>query len=286
MEDTLLVATKSKPIADGFKSGFKRNYKVSVKDDISKIIDLIDDRSKYVVIDAEIAGSSPIMYCYMLMNTLKNRKIRSSFIVRNIEDIKKLEKCSWNIAGPDSILMRDGRKNSIDSMIKSVSRYLNPDLGRKIKFVEYNDKGKCFLVVFFNDKIYELDRACIDEGGKDKIDISCITIGKESDCFVIHYKSGEKHEIPWDYVLYHCEPEYEYYKGKEDKSAIKERDGKIGERIKRIRSEKGITQEQLADLTGIKRSNISRLESGKHTVTLPTLERIADALNIQVVQLI
>lgn len=286
MEDTLLVATKSKPIADGFKSEFKRYYKVNVKKEISEIIDSINDSSKYVVIDAEVAGRSSNYYCYMLMNILKTRKIRSSFIVRNIEDIRKLEKCSWNIVGPDSIILQDKGKNKVNSLVDSVSKYLNPDLWRRIKFVAYNEKKASFLVVFCNNKIYELDRAYIDEENKEAYDISDVIVDKEGYNFIIHYGSGDKHEVPWDYVLYHCEPEYEYYKGKEDKSAIRDRDRKIGEKIKELRVGRGITQKQLADLTGIERSNISRLESGKHMVTLPTLERIADALKIQVIQLI
>ena len=52
----------------------------------------------------------------------------------------------------------------------------------------------------------------------------------------------------------------------------------------RMRMEKGMTQEQLAEKMGTKRSNISRLEAGE-TVSFPTLKTIskyAEALGYKV----
>jgi len=47
----------------------------------------------------------------------------------------------------------------------------------------------------------------------------------------------------------------------------------------KIRQEQNITQEQLAKRTGIKRSNISRLERGTGNPTLLTLKKLAEAMN-------
>ncbi|OGW75365.1 MAG: hypothetical protein A2Z72_06920 [Omnitrophica bacterium RBG_13_46_9] len=60
----------------------------------------------------------------------------------------------------------------------------------------------------------------------------------------------------------------------------------IGNRIKKIRKTKKITQSELAKNTGILRANISRLEKGKHSPNLETLEKIADALGIPVSNLV
>ncbi len=52
----------------------------------------------------------------------------------------------------------------------------------------------------------------------------------------------------------------------------------------RMRMEKGMTQEQLAEKMGTKRSNISRLESGENVSfpTFKTISKYADALGYKV----
>jgi transcriptional regulator with XRE-family HTH domain len=60
----------------------------------------------------------------------------------------------------------------------------------------------------------------------------------------------------------------------------------VAERIKKIRKAKGITQEQLAELAGLNRTHLYRLESGKQSMTLRTLKLVADALNVRVRELV
>ena len=53
---------------------------------------------------------------------------------------------------------------------------------------------------------------------------------------------------------------------------------RIGKRIAEIRKEQGITQDELAERTGIQRSHITRIEAGKYSVGIDLLQKIADAL--------
>ena len=53
---------------------------------------------------------------------------------------------------------------------------------------------------------------------------------------------------------------------------------RIGQRIADLRKEKGMTQQDLADVTGNQRNHISRIESGKYSVGFDTLQAIAEAL--------
>jgi transcriptional regulator with XRE-family HTH domain len=59
----------------------------------------------------------------------------------------------------------------------------------------------------------------------------------------------------------------------------------VGERIRRLRSKKGITQDQLAELTGLNRVHLYRLENGRQS-TLNTLKIIADTLEVRVRDLV
>ncbi len=51
--------------------------------------------------------------------------------------------------------------------------------------------------------------------------------------------------------------------------------------VSRLRTEKGMTQENLSAFAGIARSHLTLLENGKKTARLDTLFRIADALEIK-----
>lgn len=53
---------------------------------------------------------------------------------------------------------------------------------------------------------------------------------------------------------------------------------RIGQRIADLRKQKGMTQQDLADLTGNQRNHISRIESGKYSVGFDTLQSIAEAI--------
>jgi transcriptional regulator with XRE-family HTH domain len=54
----------------------------------------------------------------------------------------------------------------------------------------------------------------------------------------------------------------------------------VGDRIKKIRRAKGITQDHLAELSGLNRVHLYRLENGKQSMTLDTLKIIAEALGV------
>ncbi len=53
----------------------------------------------------------------------------------------------------------------------------------------------------------------------------------------------------------------------------------VSKRIRDARNESSLTQEQLAEKTGLPQSHISRIENAKHSPSRATLEKIAAALN-------
>ena len=56
----------------------------------------------------------------------------------------------------------------------------------------------------------------------------------------------------------------------------------IGQNIKRIRTEQGLTQEQLGNMCGIKGESIRRYELEKVNPKMPNLRKISKALNVSV----
>lgn len=60
----------------------------------------------------------------------------------------------------------------------------------------------------------------------------------------------------------------------------------IGNRIREIRLSRGLTQGQLADLTDLKRTAIGNYENGVREPKMDVLRKIADALHVDVYQII
>ena len=59
----------------------------------------------------------------------------------------------------------------------------------------------------------------------------------------------------------------------------------LGQRIQKLRKDKKITQEQLAEMVGIDPKNISRIEKGNKYPTAENLTSIAKALNVDIYEL-
>ena len=56
----------------------------------------------------------------------------------------------------------------------------------------------------------------------------------------------------------------------------------VGFNIRIIREERGLTQEELGSLAGLHRAYIGQIERGEKNVGLKNLERIANALNVNI----
>lgn len=56
----------------------------------------------------------------------------------------------------------------------------------------------------------------------------------------------------------------------------------LANQFKELRKSKNLTQQQLAEKTGIEKGQISRIENGKYNLTLATINKIAAALGAKV----
>lgn len=60
---------------------------------------------------------------------------------------------------------------------------------------------------------------------------------------------------------------------------------KLGLRIKELRKQKGFSQERLAEMIDISQNSLSKIEIGENFLSADTLEKLLQALNINVQQL-
>jgi len=57
---------------------------------------------------------------------------------------------------------------------------------------------------------------------------------------------------------------------------------KIGQRLKELRKEKGLSQEKFSFICDLDRTYIASIEQGKRNVSVVNIEKIAKALNMSV----
>ena len=60
----------------------------------------------------------------------------------------------------------------------------------------------------------------------------------------------------------------------------------VGGNVRRIRQKKGLTQEQLAEISGFSQQYISGLEQGRRNPTVVTLYELASALGVSPLDLV
>jgi len=93
---------------------------------------------------------------------------------------------------------------------------------------------------------------------------------------------GETITVPWDFARHYCDPRYkrqEMDNGDEGRAIL-------GNRVASIREAKGMTQEELSETSGVGRVTISRIENGEQSPQYNTLEKLAEALGVEVSQFI
>lgn len=71
-------------------------------------------------------------------------------------------------------------------------------------------------------------------------------------------------------------------KKKSDKKFLKD----LGERIRKLRKQQEITQDQFAFEVGIRREQVIRIELGSQNTSINILRKMADTLNMQLKELL
>lgn len=70
-----------------------------------------------------------------------------------------------------------------------------------------------------------------------------------------------------------------------DNSADRAKLKNLGKRIKEMRSERSISQEELAELAGVHRTYVGMIERGEKNVTILSAQKIATALGVSISEL-
>ena len=161
------------------------------------------------------------------------------------------------------------------------------DVSKHLTDAEYIGKMEAVVFRFADGRIFGVPARKLE--GLDESPVTRVYLSSYGYAATIEQFSGNRLEVPWDVVLYHADPTYPYRKpepGSPEEFERRRADQAIGERVRRERLARKWTLADLSSRTGIKVPNLSRLEKGKHTPSLDTLEKVADAFEVPVAALI
>ncbi len=153
----------------------------------------------------------------------------------------------------------------------AISRRVDQRRHLRFEFVTVSPCGDDVLAVLGNGDS-SLHRRPID-ASDDGSDISSITIDPSATKATLRLKSGALCQL--SAVSVYGAPGMT--NGRDDIAIDGE---KLGARLRELRLAAGLTQAELARRTGIHRPNIARVEAGRHTPSLETLARIANAIGV------
>ena len=60
---------------------------------------------------------------------------------------------------------------------------------------------------------------------------------------------------------------------------------RLGKRIRKLRLERGWTQDEFADLSGLHRAQVGAFENGRMNITLASLHLIAQTMGVRIIDL-
>ena len=60
---------------------------------------------------------------------------------------------------------------------------------------------------------------------------------------------------------------------------------RVGKRVKELRNELGVSQEELADMVDLDRTYITSVECGKRNISIVNIEKLTKALNVTLADL-
>ena len=157
----------------------------------------------------------------------------------------------------------------------SLAHNVSANAAARIWAASYDPKRDAFRVSLENGKIFLLQRPIPED---DHSEVLEVYIEGDGEVFTVLQASGNEFSVPWDVIQ-----TIAIGKKRADNTEIGKR---IGQRVKALRKKYGLTQNQLAKMSGIKRPNISRLEAGTHVPGIPLIERLAESLQVKTSDLI
>lgn len=157
----------------------------------------------------------------------------------------------------------------------SLAHKISIDKQIKIWAASYDIKRDAFRIALEDGRVFLLSRPIPED---DHSEILEVYLEGDGEVFTVLQSSGNEFSVPWDVI--------------ESLAAGKMRTINLdiikllGQRLKTLRKEHGLSQEKLANIAQIKSTNLAGIEAGTYIPSLSVIERLATAINVPLSYLI
>jgi len=160
----------------------------------------------------------------------------------------------------------------LDRLAASLSRRCEAGREGRFEYLSVSPRGSELLAVLGDARSLVLSRPLA--GNDDGSEVSAIHLAPDARSAEVELASGVRVALSSAGILPSTGASPESL-------GVSDIDGAtLGKRLRELRLAAGLTQAELARRTGIHRPNIARVEAGRHTPSLETLARLAQAIGV------
>lgn len=165
------------------------------------------------------------------------------------------------------------RPEDVSRIVATLARRADASRARRFEYLTVSPRGGELLAIFSDGNAVLVNRERLD--GDDGTRVEAIALEDDATRAVLSLSSGKEMELTTAVVA------QKSLQQRRVEGANGSVDGvRLGQRVRELRLAAGLTQAELARRTGIHRPNIARVEAGRHTPSLETLARLANAIGV------
>lgn len=163
-------------------------------------------------------------------------------------------------------------ESELERLARALSRRCEDGRERRFEYLSVSPQGRSLLAVLGDGRALLLARPL--GTSDDSSDVKAIQLSGDAQSAAVELSSGitltvSSRDLGADGTA------------SSQAESLGEVDGAtLGRRLRELRLAAGLTQAELARRTGIHRPNIARVEAGRHTPSLETLARLAQAIGV------
>lgn len=166
------------------------------------------------------------------------------------------------------------RPEDVVRVVAALARRADASRARRFEYLTVSPRGGELLAIFSDGNAVLVSRGVLDDD--DGTPIEAIALEDDAQRAALTLQSGKTLELTTATVA-----RKSLLGGGSNGTSNGQVDGvKLGQRIRELRLAAGLTQAELARRTGIHRPNIARVEAGRHTPSLETIARLANAIGV------
>lgn len=172
--------------------------------------------------------------------------------------------------------------DDVSRISAALARRAGARRARRFEYLTVSPRGSELLAILSDGQAVLVARPA--HSADDRTEVAVITLAEDASRAVIELVNGGSFELGADEIAIrsgHGSSNGAVTSPAIAENGLDEIDGaKLGARIRALRLAAGLTQAELARRTGIHRPNIARVEAGRHTPSLETLARLAQAIGV------